>query len=647
VAEFALPILHAIFVWWFSTGVILYLDGLPTRTFKWSMVGATVVLAVALHGLWTSAGDASVSGAYAAFTYGLLAWGWQEISFYMGYVTGPRARACGEDCRGWRHFWHAVQTSLYHEFSIIVTLAVIVVLTWGQPNPVGLWTFLTLWWMHESARLNVFLGVRNLNEEFLPDHMEFLKSFFNNSKPINLLFPFSVTISTVVTVLLAQAALDPAATAFELVAYTFVATMMALAILEHWFLVLPLPAAALWNWSLRSRTPQTPAVEVEIIAGYLGAGKTARLRHRLESGAGRLRSVALVNDCASLASDGRVEDSDQGPRVTLPDGTVCLALRDDLAHQIKEVIAGDPPARVIIEPSGVADVGVLMRVLNRADIKPSIKFVSLSVVIDAGAFMADYARLPEFLRAQVLARGRAEDPKAAAPPPTFIVNKADKVPEGELATVVSTLRALNPSATIKTAVHGVAEDEAPKAGRPAPAGSAPVVTRVAARPDGAVSAPPGAATMTVHHHHHHHHHYHAALDGSSADPDRPAEDSVGTAAGTIGVAGARASADGGEVIVLDLRAWSADLDGHLDVSSLRAVLDDVARGSYGEVDRLRGLARVGARWVRFDLIDGSPRVSECSPAALEDARVVAVGRALDGAGLRQAFEGCLAVSRLA
>ena len=62
-----------------------------------------------------------------------------------------------------------------------------------------------LWWMHQSAKLNVFLGVRNLNEEFLPEHLAFLKGFLNK-KPMNLLFPFSVTISTVIAVLVQRGA---------------------------------------------------------------------------------------------------------------------------------------------------------------------------------------------------------------------------------------------------------------------------------------------------------------------------------------------------------------------------------------------------------------------------------------------------------
>jgi len=105
--------------------------------------------------------------------------------------------------------------------------------------------------MHESARLNVFLGVRNVNAQFLPPHLAYLKSFLR-TRPMNLLFPLSVTVSTVIcSVLATEAAI--ATEPFRQAGFTFLATMMALAILEHWFLVLPVPAEAMWNWSLRSR----------------------------------------------------------------------------------------------------------------------------------------------------------------------------------------------------------------------------------------------------------------------------------------------------------------------------------------------------------------------------------------------------------
>ena len=276
------PIVFATFAWWFATGAILYLDRRPTSTFKWSMLGATVLMAVGYWGLWQSAQDASVPGAYLAFASALAVWAWHEISFYMGYVTGPRRHACAEGCAGSRHIGHAVAVSLWHELAIVVSFVLIAALTWGTPNQVGLWTFVILWGMHESARLNVVLGVRNVSAHFLPPHLAYLKSFLT-VKPMNLLFPVSITGSTVIGVLLVAAAAG-ATDGFERTGLTFLATMTILAILEHWFLILPINAEAMWNWSLASRDRPTAAgaPEARAHAPHLyphhPTGPAARLR---------------------------------------------------------------------------------------------------------------------------------------------------------------------------------------------------------------------------------------------------------------------------------------------------------------------------------------------------------------------------------
>ena len=72
---YVLPVLFTLFVWWFSTGAILYLDGLPQRTFKWTMLGTTVLLLLALVALAGSGNDTTPAGAYCAFTCAILVWG--------------------------------------------------------------------------------------------------------------------------------------------------------------------------------------------------------------------------------------------------------------------------------------------------------------------------------------------------------------------------------------------------------------------------------------------------------------------------------------------------------------------------------------------------------------------------------------------
>jgi putative photosynthetic complex assembly protein 2 len=242
----------ALLVWWASTAIILYLDGLPRPTFRRSLSGATLVLAAALYGIASLRDDASVAGAYLSFACGLGVWAWLEMSFLMGFVTGPRREARAIRGTGWRHFAHAVEAILYHELAIIALAVTAIALGGRGVNQVGVWTVLILWGMRTSAKLNLFLGVRNLSEEFLPDHLLYLKSFFRK-KPMNFLFPFSVTAGVVLATLLVQRAVAPGASDFDASRWGLLATLAVLGVVEHWILVLPFSATALWSWGMRSR----------------------------------------------------------------------------------------------------------------------------------------------------------------------------------------------------------------------------------------------------------------------------------------------------------------------------------------------------------------------------------------------------------
>jgi putative photosynthetic complex assembly protein 2 len=257
-SQYVLPILYTLFIWWFSTGVILYLDGLPRWTFKWTMLGATAFLMLSLVGLYVTRQDTRITGAYLAFTCALMVWAWQEVAFLLGYVTGPRRTPCPTDATGWRRAGYALMAMLHHEVALVVLGAMVAATTWDGPNQTGFWIYSVLWISRQSAKFNVFLGVRNLNESFLPDHLKYLQSYFKR-KPVNLLFPVSVITGSAVAWTLWQQTSIEGIAAFELVSLTFVAALLSLAVLEHWFLVLPLPSEALWSWGMRSRT--TPSAE--------------------------------------------------------------------------------------------------------------------------------------------------------------------------------------------------------------------------------------------------------------------------------------------------------------------------------------------------------------------------------------------------
>ena len=588
--SYVFPALFSLFVWWFSTGAIIFLDNLPSKTFIYSIIGASAVLAGCLLGLHITAAQSTVTAAYEAFFFGLFAWGWQEITFYMGYVTGTRNEPCPEGCSGWAHFVHAVQTSLYHELAIIGSAIAIVALTWHQPNQIGMWTFMVLWWMHQSAKLNVFFGVRNLNEEFLPEHLTFLKSFLK-SKPMNLFFPFSITISMVIATLLWIHAIN-ATTSFQRSGDTFLGTMMALAILEHWFLVIPLPAGKLWQWGLASRKP-SKAFDVEIAAGFLGAGKTTYMRRRLaEYGAMDQKvsgkTVVLVNDFSAVGIDGTLLESQGAEVVELPNGCICCSLRDDLSTQLQETVARFAPDRVLIEPSGVADIASLIGVMQRPALAPFVRKLDVTTVIDAGAFLADYATLPAHFSAQA---------RLAS---TLVINKADLVSQGTRMMVAETLRRLNPNVKIVSARYGQVDPE-------------PMVVLALVENHDADHVHDENCGHADHVHDHGHDH--------EAHEHEHAHDH---AAGELG-----------------FTSWNAVLENACDPDALQAVLDAITHGTYGDIKRVKGLTRSGAGWLHFDVAGGRASMTAFAARPTETPRIVAIGKTIDTAALDAAFSNCM------
>lgn len=249
--DHALAALFVLVSWWGSTGLVLLMDGLPRRTFRWSVSIASGLALAGLWGLGWSSRFPSRPAAYMAFSCALVVWAWHELTFLLGLVTGPRKLPCPPDARGWRRFAYATAAVIHHEVALALTLAAVVWITWRAPNQVGTWTFAVLWVMRLSAKLNVFLGVRNLTTEFIPAHLRYLLTYFRRS-PCNPLMPVSLLLASAVAVRLALQSAAGDATLFVLVGRTLVATILGLAIIEHLFLTLPVPDALLWRWAVRA-----------------------------------------------------------------------------------------------------------------------------------------------------------------------------------------------------------------------------------------------------------------------------------------------------------------------------------------------------------------------------------------------------------
>jgi putative photosynthetic complex assembly protein 2 len=251
----------AVLAWWASTGVVLWLVRRPERTFGPALVWGGVVAVGALVALALAARDDGMGGALVGFVAALVVWGWHELAFLTGRLAGtPASRTAPADVEGWSRFKAAAATVIHHEIALALTGLVVLALTWGGSNPTGALTFLVLFGMRLSTKLNIFLGVPNPPITFLPAGLKYLQSYFRRAR-FNALFPVSLAASIVVTILLAEAALT--STGGERTGYILMLSLAALGLLEHGFLMLPrahrrAPESALWAWALAPDAKPNP-----------------------------------------------------------------------------------------------------------------------------------------------------------------------------------------------------------------------------------------------------------------------------------------------------------------------------------------------------------------------------------------------------
>jgi putative photosynthetic complex assembly protein 2 len=244
--SFALPATVTVLLWWFTTGAILVLIRRPAATYRRSVLCATVLLVLALALMRLCGSITTTASAYLGFACALLVWAWLEITFLTGYLSGPEKTVCAPRLSGRRRFVAAARTVIHNELAMLACGLAVVAATWGAPNRVALFTYLILWGMRLSAKLNLFLGVPNLGESFLPAHLGYLKSYFRR-RTMNALFPISLAAALALTFAAARRYYC-ANEGFDATACALLTSLLALGTLEHLFMVLPLASEKLWNY---------------------------------------------------------------------------------------------------------------------------------------------------------------------------------------------------------------------------------------------------------------------------------------------------------------------------------------------------------------------------------------------------------------
>lgn len=266
----------AIVVWWLSTGIVLFAvnqaEAGSGRLWK-LMVPMTCVGIIGFALMVIGSEHKTPMGSYMGFFGALFVWSWHEAAFLTGALTGSRRTECPPGLSGWGRFRAAWQAVCDHEIAILLTAMGLWFALAGADNLFGLAAFGLLWGMRISAKLLIFLGAPHAISEMMPRRIAHLKSYFNTTRTTPL-FPLLLAVAMGLLIVLVTGAMRSTED-YSLVGHTLLAAFMALAIVEHLVLVLPVSDTALWRWAMAK-----PAVQA--IPGEARMDQRARLHHRSE-----------------------------------------------------------------------------------------------------------------------------------------------------------------------------------------------------------------------------------------------------------------------------------------------------------------------------------------------------------------------------
>lgn len=255
--NFALPIGFATLTWWISTVMILWLINRPQAAFPRIARGATALMVAATVGIIALRGETGTAAAYIGFALGIVSWGWHEVMFLLGFVSGPRKGPCPPNLSIKDRFLASAEAVLHHEAGILLHAVVLTLCCLGAENWVAAYTFYVLWGMRISAKLLVFFGAPNVADHFLPSHIAYLGTYFRKSAngPAAVI---ALTATSAAVVTLAALAGDASPGAFSHAVLLLLTTLGGLAVIEHIALVVRLPDEALWGWVTKPAGSTSP-----------------------------------------------------------------------------------------------------------------------------------------------------------------------------------------------------------------------------------------------------------------------------------------------------------------------------------------------------------------------------------------------------
>lgn len=178
--------------------------------------------------------------------------------------------------------------------------------------------------------------------------------------------------------------------------------------------------------------------KVDVISGFLGAGKTTLIRKLLKEALPNEKVVLIENEFGEIGIDGGFL-KDAGVEITeMNSGCICCSLVGDFGEALKKVIEEYHPDRVIIEPSGVGKLSDVMAAVKKVSEDCELSLNSATTVADASKTKIYMKNFGEFYNNQIENAG------------AIVLSRSQNISEEKLALAVELLREKNKEARILT-----------------------------------------------------------------------------------------------------------------------------------------------------------------------------------------------------
>ena len=228
--------------------------------------------------------------------------------------------------------------------------------------------------------------------------------------------------------------------------------------------------------------------KIDIVSGFLGAGKTTLIKKLLKDALAGTRVVLIENEFGEIGIDGGFLKESGIEIREMNSGCICCSLVGDFGTSLREVMSTYAPERILIEPSGVGKLSDVMKAIQDAAEGSEMELNSAVAVVDASKCKIYIKNFGEFFVNQIEYAG------------TIILTRTDKVSDAKIAECVELLRQHNDKATIITTP--IAELDGKQ-----------ILTTIEGKAD--LQAQILAEVMADHdgdddedeHEHHHHHHH--------------------------------------------------------------------------------------------------------------------------------------------